>query len=65
MCVCVCVCGSLHCKDEIVTSLNLTAFIYNFYTWLIVICFGLFVTALDEWSVTMTNLCVRINVIGN
>ena len=40
--VCVCVCiwiggdGSLHCMSEIVTLLNLTLFVYNFYTWLIV-----------------------------
>ena len=63
--VCVlCVCGSLHRMNEIVTLLNLTWFIYNFYTWLIVM-FCLFVNAQYEWNVTMTNSCVRLNVIGD
>ena len=62
--MCVCVCVSLHYKNEIVTSLNFTVFIYNFYTWLIVM-FCLFVNALDGWSVSMTNSCVHINVTGN
>ena len=45
VCVCMCVCVyvwvwvgvSLHCMKQIVTLLNLSLFIYNFYTWLIVI----------------------------
>ena len=32
VCVCVCVRSSLHYLHEIVTLLNLTLFIYNFYT---------------------------------
>ena len=64
-CVCyVCVCGSFHRMNEIVTLLNLTLFIYNFYTWLIV-KFCLFVNAQYEWNVTMTNSCVCVNVIGD
>ena len=54
VCVCVCVrarvcmCGSLHCLiDEIVTLFKLTLFIYNSYTWLIVM-FSLFVIALCQ-----------------
>ena len=54
---CVCVYGSLHCMNEIVTLLNLT-FIYNFYTWLTVM-FYLFVNALYEWN---TNSCIHLNV---
>ena len=42
-----------------ITELNL--FIYNFYTWLIVM-FCLFVNVLYEWNITKTNSCV--NVIG-
>ena len=68
MCVCVCVCArgaraSLHCMNEIATLLNLTSFIYNFHTWLIVM-FCLFVNALYEWNVTKTNSCVQLNVIS-
>ena len=70
-CVCVCVheyawmraCGSLHCMNEIVTLLNLTLFIYNFYTWLFVM-FCLFVNALFDWNVTKTNSCVHLNGTG-
>ena len=49
-CVCVCVCVCVN-------------FIYNFYTWLIVM-FCLFVNALYEWKVTKPNFCVRLNVTG-
>ena len=58
MCVCVFVCGSLHCMNEIVTLLNLTWFIYNFDTWLIVM-FCAFVNALYEWNATKTNFRVH------
>ena len=44
VCVCVCLCVSLHCMNETVTLLNLTLFINNLYTWLIVM-FRLFVYA--------------------
>ena len=49
---------------EIVTVLNLTLFIYNFYAWLFVM-FCLFVNALYEWNVTKTNSSVHLNVIGD
>ena len=62
-CLYVSVCGSLHCTNQIVTLLNLTLFIYNFYTWLIVM-FCLFVNALYECNVTKTNSCVHLNVTG-
>ena len=58
--VCACVCGTLHC---IVRLLNITIFIYNFYTWLILM-FRLFFNALYEWNVTKTNSCVHLNVTG-
>ena len=48
--------------NDIVTLLNLT-FIYNFYTWLIVM-FYLFDNTLYEWNITKTNFCVRFTVIG-
>ena len=34
--MCVSLCGSLHYMNEVVRLLNLTSFICNFYTWLIV-----------------------------
>ena len=37
--------------NETVTLLNLTSFIYNFYTWLIIM-FCLFVNALYDWNFT-------------
>ena len=45
----------------IVTKFNL--FIYNFYTWPIVM-FCLFVNVLYEWNITKTNSNVHLNVIG-
>ena len=60
---CVCVCRSLHCMNEIVTLLNLALFIYHFHTGLIAM-FCLFVNALYQWNVTMTNSCVHLNVTG-
>ena len=60
----VCVCGSLHCMNEIVTLLNLALFIYNFCNMANCnVC--LFVNALYEWNVTKTNSCVHINVISD
>ena len=49
--------------NEIVRLLNLTLFIYNFDTWLIVM-FCLFVNALYEWNITKTNSCVHLKVSG-
>ena len=47
-----------------VLLLNITnLFIYNFYTWLIVM-FCLFVNVLYEWNITKTNSNVHLNVIG-
>ena len=59
----VCVCVSLHCMNENVTVLNLTLFIYNFFTWLIVM-FCLFVNVLYEWNITKKNSGGHLNVIG-
>ena len=47
--------------NEIVTLLKLTLFIYNFYTWLVVM-YCLFVNALYDWYITKTNSCVHLNV---
>jgi len=53
---------------EIVTLLNLTLFIYNIYTWLIVVDSlrhkRLFVNAPYEWNVTKANSYLHLNVIG-
>ena len=58
------VCGSLHCINESVIALNLTfIFIYNVYTWLIVM-FCLLLNAPYEWNVAKANSCVHFNVIG-
>ena len=51
--VCVCVHSSLHSMNESVTLLNLTEFIYNFNTWLIVM-FCIFVDALYVWKFGMS-----------
>ena len=40
--------------------LNLTLFIYNFFTWLIVM-FCLFVNALYEWNITKKNSSGHLN----
>ena len=61
--VCVCVCDNLHGMNETATLLNLTVFIYNMYTWLIVmVC--LFLNAPYEWNVTRTNSSVHLIIIG-
>ena len=47
----VCMCGLLHCMNDVATLWNLTLFIYKFCTRLIVM-FCLFVNALYDWNVT-------------
>ena len=60
--VCVCVCVSLQCMNETVTLHNLTLFIYNLYTWLIVI-FCIFVNALYAWTVAkQITVCIQMSL---
>ena len=58
---CVCVCElTLHELNCYIVEFN---FIYNFYTWLIVM-FCPFVNALHEWNVTKTNACAHLTASG-
>ena len=63
VCVCVCVSVSLHCVNEIVTSLNLTFFILQL--WCMANCNVLSVNARPEGNVTKTNFCAhwRVNIL--
>ena len=64
MCICTRSYGSLQCMNEIVILLNLTLFVYNFHTWLIVM-FCLFVNVFIynfyTWLIVM--FCLFVNVL--
>ena len=60
--MCVCMCGLLHCMNEVATLWNLTLFIYKFCTRLIVM-FCLFVNARHQQKFLCTFQChLQINI---